>query len=230
MTGTDITPLDNAVWHTLTGPNAWAAQAHGDALRFDPTVSVFTAVDRFTPQAWDDTRQLVGAGGIAVFFRAEIPPAPDGWTLLSGNPGFQMVRTARVVPRSDAPWRELTADDVPAMIALTALTKPGPFEPRTIELGRYVGVFERDQLVAMAGERFQLDEWTEVSAVCTHPDHRGKGLAEQLSDVVAAGISERGRTPILHVAGTNHNAKRVYERLGFEVRREITVHVLRAPA
>ncbi len=225
----ETTQLDNAVWHTLTGPNEWAAEVHGGARRFDPTVSVFAAVDEFTPQVWDDTRQLVGPGGIAVFFRAEIPPPPDGWTVLQDLPGFQMVRHQQVTPRSNSTWRELTADDVPAMVALTALTKPGPFEQRTIELGRYVGAFEGDELVAMAGERFQLERFTEVSAVCTHPDHRGKGLAEQLSDVVAAGISERGSTPILHVAGTNHNARRVYERLGFQVRRQIAVNVLRAP-
>lgn len=132
---------------------------------------------------------------------------------------------ARIVP--------LGAADVPGILALIELTKPGPFRPRTIELGDYYGVFAGDdrdgELVAMAGERMQTPEFTEVSAVCTHPSVRGQGLAGALTSRVAAGIAARGQTPVLHVAETNENARRVYLRLGFEVRRRLEFQALETP-
>ncbi len=116
------------------------------------------------------------------------------------------------------------------MLALVELTQPGPFRPRTIELGHYFGIFEDGALVAMAGERLQTPEFTEVSAVCTHPSARGRGLAAALSHRVATGILARGQTPILHVALTNVGARRVYERLGFVVRRELEFVAVETPA
>ena len=118
----------------------------------------------------------------------------------------------------------------PAMLALVELTQPGPFRPRTIELGHYFGVFDDGELIAMAGERLQTPEFTEVSAVCTHPSARGRGLAAALSHHVATGILARGQTPILHVAEANVSARRVYERLGFVVRRELEFVAVETPA
>ena len=110
------------------------------------------------------------------------------------------------------------------------LNRPGPFRPRTIELGNYYGIYEDGALVAMAGERLQTPEFTEVSAVCTHPDARGRGLAAALSHRVATGILARGQTPILHVAQANVGARRVYERLGFVVRRDLEFVAVETPA
>jgi predicted GNAT family acetyltransferase len=122
----------------------------------------------------------------------------------------------------DAPSaRRLGPDDAGEMLALVELTRPGPFCIRTVELGNYHGVFHGRTLVAMAGERLRLPGYTEISAVCTHPDFRGRGLAAGLSALVARGILGRGDKPFLHHAAENEPARRIYESLGFEFRREV---------
>ena len=112
------------------------------------------------------------------------------------------------------------------MLALVELTRPGPFAVRTVELGGYVGVYDGDTLVAMAGQRLAPPGFREISAVCTHPDYRGRGLAAGLTSLVARRIVERGEEPFLHHAADNEPARRVYEALGFEFRREVTWRVL----
>jgi len=190
-------------------------------------VSPFSAVQRFDDGAWADLAALVGTG-TAVLFRAAVPDPPPGWRVVNRLPGRQMV-LEHAVTEPDVDARALTADDVPAMLALTALTKPGPFLADTFSLGSYVGVERDGRLVAMAGERFHLTGYTEVSAVCTHPDGRGRGLAAALTTLVAARIAARRETPMLHVAASNAAARRVYERIGFRVRREVEVAVVRPP-
>jgi predicted GNAT family acetyltransferase len=120
----------------------------------------------------------------------------------------------------------LGPDDLPEMIALTALTEPGPFRSRTIECGRYLGVRRDGELIAMAGERYQLPGYIEISAVCTHPDFRGEGLATRLIRAVAAGIEAAGARPFLHTGATNTNAIRLYERLGFTVSNRMSVTIV----
>ena len=113
------------------------------------------------------------------------------------------------------------------MVELAALTKPGPFLIRTHELGGYIGIRDQGRLVAMAGERFKLPGFTEVSAVCTHPDYRGRGYAAALTLAVATRIAARGETPFLHTFASNINAIRLYEKLGFVLRTPMSVTVLR---
>ena len=121
----------------------------------------------------------------------------------------------------------LAAEDVPEMLDLVNLTQPGPFLPRTIEMGQYLGVRQDGQLVAMAGERLHLTGFCEISAVCTHPDHRGRGYAGALTTMVAEAILERQETPFLHVAHGNDGALRLYMKLGFRIRTEIPIAVLK---
>jgi predicted GNAT family acetyltransferase len=122
--------------------------------------------------------------------------------------------------------RELNAGDVPAMLALTELTEPGPFRTRTHELGKFYGVFESDRLLAMAGQRLSLPGFVEVSAVCTHPDARGRGYARALMSAVMRDIRQRGRIPFLHAFADNP-AIRIYESLGFRLRRTFHLAVLK---
>jgi predicted GNAT family acetyltransferase len=127
--------------------------------------------------------------------------------------------------------RLLVADDVPQMLDLTALTHPGPFGPRTIELGEYLGCFDGERLIAMAGERSQAGRWHEISGVCTHPDAQGRGLAAGLMNRLIRRQLADGETPFLHVMSANAGAVRLYRRMGFRDRIEIPVRVLtRAPA
>ncbi|SCE15528.1 FR47-like protein, partial [Streptomyces sp. BpilaLS-43] len=109
--------------------------------------------------------------------------------------------------------------DVPDMLELVARTRPGPFLPGTVELGTYLGVRRAGVLVAMAGERLHPPGWTEISGVCTDESVRGQGLATRLIRAVAHGIRERGETPFLHAASSNTGAVRLYESLGFRLRR-----------
>jgi ribosomal protein S18 acetylase RimI-like enzyme len=216
----DPSPLDNAVWHALSTDHQRFAEASGTARRYLPDVSVFGAVGEPGEEAWRDLAALVGPGGHAVLFRAEIPEPPSGWTRLGGGAGHQMVLgELATVDVPDA--RRLGAADVGEMLALVELTRPGPFAVRTVELGHYYGVFDRGALVAMAGERLHFPGYCEISAVCTHPDHRGRGLAAGLTAIVARGIRARGEHAFLHHAVENHPARRVYEALGFEFRREV---------
>jgi predicted GNAT family acetyltransferase len=155
---------------------------------------------------------------------------PEGWTEGRTILGHQLVFGGQPRRVRDGPaFRVLTADDVPAMLDLVAVAKPGPFFPRTIELGRYIGVEEDGRLLAMAGERLRLTGFTEISAVCTHPDGRGRGIAAALTDEVAADVIRRGETPFLHVAEGNGNALRLYHRLGYERRTDIRFTRFTAP-
>jgi ribosomal protein S18 acetylase RimI-like enzyme len=232
-----MAPLDNAVWHALAGPQAAFAVREGCAVRFRPDVSPFLALpDEPDEASWHDLARLLGPAGTGALFRRHTPSLPDGWTELERFDGVQLVAADPTAVRAHAPRASdgvdivvLGPDDVGDMLDLVARTAPGPFEARTHELGRYVGIRLDGRLVAMAGERMRLAGGTEVSAVCTDEAHRGRGFAARLVAEVARGIVARGETPFLHVLADNHGAIRVYESLGFERRASIGAVVVRAP-
>ncbi|MGW2788387.1 GNAT family N-acetyltransferase [Streptomyces sp. NPDC001251] len=219
--------LDNAAWAALTGPQAHLAERHGRAARFPTDVSPFTALaDPTDARAWDDLALLVGPGALTPV--TAVRTVPDGWEIEQSGEGVQMVATAlRDEPAPEAV--RLGLADVPEILELIALTRPGPFLPRTVELGTYLGLREDGRLIALAGERLRPPGWTEISAVCTHPDHRGRGLATRLVRAVAHGIRERGDTPFLHAAASNTNAIRLYESIGFTLRHRTRFLLVRAP-
>jgi predicted GNAT family acetyltransferase len=217
--------LDNPVWHALTGPHATLAERAPHAARYQPDVSVFGGVpDDATPEAWDELAGLVGSGGLALVARRD-RAVPDGWSVALEIPCRQMwllgeLALGPAAGSSEAriPYVALGASDVPEMLALVERTKPGPFLRRTVELGRYVGIRDGGDLVAMAGERLRVPGFTEVSAVCTDASQRGRGLASRLIRVIVAGIRARGETPFLHLTIDNESAHRLYDALGFETR------------
>ena len=228
--------LDNPVWHALTGAHAAVAEREALAARYVPGVSVFAALpDDVTPDAWEQLRTIVGPGGHAFLARRMLASIPEGWTVAVESPCRQMVSVApnarELDDASSADVTPLAAGDVPEMLALVEHARPGPFAPRTIELGRYLGIRDPGgRLVAMAGERMHPTGFTEISAVCTDEAHRGRGLASRLVNAIARGVRERGETPFLHLTMENEPARRVYGALGFETRTELTVFGLRAPA
>ena len=217
--------LDNWVWRALTGAQAHVSEGTGPARRYEPAVSVFAALpDEVTDAAWSALAGLVGPAEVTVLFRGAIGPLPDGFTEVARLPGVQMVGPPAPRPHREHPDVEvvaLTEPDVPAMLELVALTEPGPFAARTVELGTYLGVRDGDRLVAMAGQRMRLDGFTEISAVCTHPDHQGRGLAGLLVDLLVDEIQGRGDVPFLHAASTNATAISRYRSLGFTARRDV---------
>ncbi|MBA2950914.1 GNAT family N-acetyltransferase [Streptomyces himalayensis] len=219
--------LDNPAWAALTGPHARFAERVGRAARYPADVSPFTALaDPADPRAWDDLAALVGPGGETAVPGVTAPP--DGWELVDGIKGVQLVDTSlRAEPAPEAV--RLGPADVPEILELIARTQPGPFLPRTVELGTYLGIRHDGRLIAMAGERLRPPGWTEISAVCTDPAHRGRGLATRLVRAVAAGIRERGDTPFLHASAANTGAIRLYESIGFTLRRYTDFLLVRAP-
>lgn len=204
--------LENPVWAALSGPQACFAEASGDAACYSPDVAPFAALaDPGDPAGWGDLANLTRS---ALLTGPALSAGP-GWEAVSRTPGVQMVGRA-MTGVSDPEAVPLSETDVPEVLDLVERAQPGPFRKRTIALGRYLGIRVDGRLVAMAGERFRLPGWTEVSAVCTDPDFQGQGLGARLTLAVAAGILERGELPFLHAAADNERAIRLYERLGFE--------------
>jgi predicted GNAT family acetyltransferase len=147
--------------------------------------------------------------------------ASEGLEIVIDGDLLQMIleNDARLEPNLKSyDFIELGEADVPEMVELATLTKPGPFDTRTRETGTYLGIREGGKLVAMAGERLKLPGYTEISAVCTHPEHLGHGYAGFLMTILAERIRGRGKTPILHVRAENMRAVQLYERLGFRRR------------
>ncbi|MCL6671987.1 GNAT family N-acetyltransferase [Streptomyces panaciradicis] len=217
--------LDNPAWAALTGPHAHFAERIGHAARYHQDVAPFHALsDEDNPRAWADLARLVGPGGTAAV--RGVTEAPDGWEVVSLGHGVQLVDTSlRAEPDPEAV--RLGPGDVPQILDLIARTEPGPYRRRTVEMGTYLGIRHRGRLIALAGERLHPPGWTEISAVCTDPDHRGRGLATRLVRAVAAGIKERGEQPFLHAAAANANAIRLYESIGFTLRSRTVFSLVR---
>jgi len=207
-------PLDAPVLAALTGPHARFAQRNGSALRYPPEMSIW-AVFPDDADGWRDA-EVFGTVGLAGEPRAE----RAGWEATMRLPGVQLDGSGMAVA-ADPEAVELGPADVPEMLDLVSRTRPGPFVTRTVEMGTYLGIREGGELVAMAGERMRPTGWSEISAVCTAPQARGRGLASRLVRAVGAAIRERGDLPFLHAAAENRAAVALYEHLGFTLRRTL---------
>ncbi|WP_257234583.1 GNAT family N-acetyltransferase [Streptomyces sp. JV178] len=221
--------LDNPALASLTGPHAHFAERSGRVLRYPVDVSPWLALPHH-PDArdWADLAALAGPG-TEVAVPAYSGSFPADWEVTFDLEGVQFVDDG-IAAAPDAEAVPLGPADVPEMLDLVERTQPGPFLPRTIELGTYLGIRRGGALIAMAGERLHPPGWTEISAVCTDPAFRGEGLATRLIHAVAHGIRERGETPFLHTAATNTTAIRLYESLGFRLRRTTRFMAARVPA
>jgi hypothetical protein len=220
-----VTVLDNPIWNALTSAHRPLARRNGLAARYPSDVSPLTGLGELTPRAFEDLKALVGPGEEVALFTTAPVEVPGDWQVVKARYIDQMV-CAEPPPTSGESFVTLGPADVPDMLALTTLTEPGPFAARTHQMGHYVGVRSEDgRLAAMTGQRLGLGDFTEISAVCTHPDFQGRGFAKALVAYQAARIHGEGRTPFLHVK-TENGAKAVYEKLGFRVRRPIRYSVL----
>jgi ribosomal protein S18 acetylase RimI-like enzyme len=225
MLATEEAMLDNPGYASLCGAHARFAQVRGRARRYADDVAPFLALPSPpSAQDWRDAAGLVAPGAF-VAGRYGAAELPDGWRAVRTFDLVQMIEE-RVTGVDCAEAIALGAADVPEMLELVAETEPGPFLERTVELGDYLGIRRGGALVAMAGERFHVDGWTEISAVCTKPDHRGQGLAAGLMGALIAGIHGRSEHAFLHVMSTNTGAIRLYEALGFRVRQHATLTVV----
>jgi ribosomal protein S18 acetylase RimI-like enzyme len=221
-------PLDHAVWLALTTRQAHLALGDARAWRLDPAYGLFAAAADRSPESLAALAGLVRATGPAAFFESDPPDDVAGLRITRGAPISQWWAPA---PRPTEPAFEVVElgdADAAEMLALARLTEPGPFFERTHQLGDFVGVREAGRLVAMAGERLKLPGHTEVSAVCTHPEHRGRGYAAGLMSVVMRRIADRGEVAFLHAYDHNTGALKLYERLGYRRRRPVVVSFIEA--
>jgi ribosomal protein S18 acetylase RimI-like enzyme len=221
-------PLDNPVWSSLAGPHARFAQRRGSVLRYPADVSPFIGLpDRPDAADWADLAALVGPGAVVALAGLRVPP-PAGWTVTQVGEGVQLV-DAGVEAEPGGGAVRLGPGDVPEMLDLAKRTKPGPFLPRTRELGVYLGIRRGGVLVAMAGERLHPPGWTEISAVCTDERWRGHGFASRLVRALVSGIRAHGEAPFLHAVASNTSAIGLYEALGFRLRRTMVFSAVRLP-
>lgn len=218
--------LDRPVWASLAHATH-LAEGGELAKRFRRDVNVFASARDASRASLAALRELVSEGDSVFVLQVPAIEIPDGLATAHTAQGVQMLATRPVETQAaEPPVVELGPADVPEMLALARLTQPGPFLPRTHTMGRFVGIRVRGRLAAMAGERMRFPGFTEVSAVCTHPDFRGQGLARRLSAEIANAIQRRGEVPFLHAWASNRPAIALYESLGFELRATVQVAVL----
>jgi predicted GNAT family acetyltransferase len=223
--------LDNPIWNALVTGNKKFSNGNEQAKYINRDVGIFAGLKTNNESDLNELHALVPEKSLVVLFTPGEIPIPTGWTIQLKKEILQMVYQQQDQPVAEA--NELTPlqeKDIPAMLDLTTLTNPGPFLPRTIDLGNYEGIFIGNDLVAMAGQRLQPDPYTEVSAVCTHPDHTGKGYAAKLVRSQVSKITAASRIPFLHVYSDNTTAWKLYEKMGFQIRRQMLVYVLEMEA
>ncbi len=223
--------LDDPIWSALSTDHAALAEGGALARRYPARIGPLSGLANQSDEAWEALRTLAGPSGtVVLFLQTPWTPRP-GWSLVREGPLNQMISLA---PTAEAPaltdattLRPLTDADAPAMVELATLTEPGPFREGTVELGGYYGIFEDGRLLSMAGQRTRVPGYVEVSAVCTHPEARGRGYARALMLRVMQDIRDEGRTPFLHTWAFNDAAIRVYTSLGFVLRHSMHVAAVR---
>jgi predicted GNAT family acetyltransferase len=218
--------LDHATWNALSTRHAAFAEGGELAKRYPPQVTLLAAVRDTSVASFEALARVIPQGETGALFLDAVPVLPNGLTLVRQLPLAQLVCADEMEGQSEDGIELLSVADVDEMLTLIELTKPGPFGRRTPELGTYIGIRDGERLVAMAGERLRLPGFTEISAVCTHPECRGRGYARRLISWLVNRIRERGEVPFLHAAAENTVAIRVYEGLGFRMRSLSTVVVV----
>ncbi len=213
--------MDNPVWEALNGRQAEFAIKGDGVLKYRPDVFMFAGIPDDSSDTIEKVAELYKQGEIMGLMGFKLDTEPYFKRVFDVQ-AYQMLAD-KVPEYKSVDYVKLTKDDSSQIEELVELTKPGPYRPNVIELGNYVGIKDADKLVAMVGERVNLDGFTEVSLVCTHPDYRGKGYAKTLSGVVIEGIIDRGDMPFLNVMTHNSAAFNLYNKLGFSTRVEYTI-------
>ncbi|MEH2508141.1 putative GNAT family acetyltransferase [Bradyrhizobium sp. AZCC 1578] len=220
-------PLDYPIWTALTTTQQALAEGDARARRYPTEITPFAAMADMSLESFAALAGLMSPQDIAVLFTPDPVNPPAEFKIALADTGEQMIGTPVEKPANGVDIVTLGVDDVPAMIELTELTKPGPFSARTHELGTFLGIRVDGQLVAMAGERMKPGQYTEITAVCVHPSHRGRGYGQMLLSAISRQIVSRGEIPLLHVFTNNHSAIALYRRQGMEIRRRLHVTVLK---
>lgn len=220
-------PLDNPIWSALTSGSSQYSQGTDSCRFIDREMGFFAGLPEYSIEGMRLLHQSCRLGQRVILFPPDHLPTTEGWKVLNDRPLLQMVYSKEFpLSLQGENLKNLNEKHVPSMLALTELTKPGPFLNRTLDFGGYVGAFEEDRLTSMAGRRLSPDPYVEISAVCTHPDYLGKGLAALVMTQVMKGVLAEEKIPFLHVYPDNAPAVRVYEKLGFRARTTLRVYLL----
>lgn len=218
--------LANMAWHALVGPHSRFATGTHDACRYARGFSPIVGFPDAERPDFDALAPLCDAGE-QLYCLGWAGVAPADWRIDAEGSIVKMAWEGAMPAMDEAPdIVQLSAQHALQALELATLTRPGPFGPRTIELGEYVGCFEGQRLVAMAGERMFVGGLREISGVCTHPDFQGRGLARRLMAVLIRRQMQRNETPVLHVMRDNAHAHRLYEDMGFRDAHASTVRVI----
>lgn len=219
--------LDRPIWSALAGTHARLAQGGPLARRYPAGIVPFAASRDAGSEALRALAALVVPGETIVLVEADDVVVPDVLSPVSVAEAVQMIAEAPLPPPDDPRIEPLTPADAAEMLALATLTRPGPFSLKALDLGRFWGIRQDGQLVAMAGERLRQPGFIELSGVCSHPDLRGRGLGRTLSLFVTGQIRARGDTPYLHAYAGNGAAIGLYESIGFRLRSRMQVVAVR---
>jgi predicted GNAT family acetyltransferase len=218
--------LNNPIWHALTTGNKKFAAGTKNVKYFKRDVALFAGMKRNSKKALQQLHGLLPEESKIILFTPAKITVPQNWSVLVERPLLQMVyskKQPQKLLKKDI--TRLTDKNIAAMLKLTQLTNPGPFFKRTIDFGNYEGIFYRRRLVAVTGQRLHAGKYIEVSAVCTHPEHTGKGYAARLIQSQLHKIIRKGKIPFLHVYPENP-ACHLYEKLGFKTRKQMIVYLI----
>lgn len=220
--------LQNPVFYALSTGDQQLSFGTEKVKYFDAEVSPYAGFPEDYKQGFTDLFAMLPQGRRILFARPTPIFVPQGWQLQHEIKGLQFVYEGNTNLEGEfSQIVSLTTEHVNEMIELVKLTRPGPFDKRTIEFGSYHGIFENGKLVAMTGQRLHVEQYTEISAVCTHPDHLGKGYASTLMQHQMQIILNSGQIPFLHVRADNERAIAVYERLGFRTSRPMYFYFMK---
>jgi ribosomal protein S18 acetylase RimI-like enzyme len=219
--------LHNPVYNALLNGDKHLSFGTEQVKYFDEQVSPFAGFHQDYKNGFADLYEQLPTGRKILYAIPAFISQPKGWQIQHEIKGLQFVYEGNEIKSEFPNVKPLTEMHVEEMMQLVKLTKPGPFGLRTIDFGSYYGIFENDKLVAMTGQRLHIENYTEISAVCSHPNHSGKGYATILLQHQLQIILQKAEQPFLHVREDNERAIDLYQRLGFTVSRPMNFYFMK---
>jgi GNAT superfamily N-acetyltransferase len=220
--------LDNPIYNALNSAHSAFSSGTDQVKYYLEDIASFAGLKDNSKLDFEALYENSALESLFIVFTPAAVDIPDQWKVIAQIDMFQMIYESKEIPTgTDIDFVDLDKSHVNQMTALVELTQPGPFRARTIEFGNYTGVFSGDNLIAMAGHRLNPTPYTEISAVCTHPDHLGKGYAYQLLREQIKRILKKSEIPFLHVRNDNYGAIMLYKKLGFDIRADMFAYVIK---